>query len=150
MGHAKNPSSITLTRKGERAIAAHQAERALAINEKRRIRKEAAEQVDALLGILDRLDGDPDLEPGSDEEPSAGWPVSGPAAVGFANDHTHGEGEQDDCDLEENGDKEPSLGSNGGGYDCQDDPAEHGIGDYEALVEAWGGNKSSGHDVGFV
>ena len=34
----------------------------------------ALETADRLIAILDRIDGDPDLEPGGDEEPSLGAP----------------------------------------------------------------------------
>lgn len=37
----------------------------------RRERLEAA--IEAALELLDRLDGDADLEPGGDDEPSLGW-----------------------------------------------------------------------------
>lgn len=44
-----------------------------------RRRMEAA--IDSMLALLDELDGDPDLEPDNDDEPSLGWPANGPRAL---------------------------------------------------------------------
>ncbi len=64
-----NPSDVYLTRKGERA-AQQLCARNAAIAEKRAIRSTAAAEVERLLDLLDRLDGDPDLEPDGDDEPT--------------------------------------------------------------------------------
>lgn len=42
---------------------------------------DATDRLLALLDRLDRLDGDPDLEPGGDDEPSLGAPVGGECQV---------------------------------------------------------------------
>lgn len=60
------------------------------------LRRKIESKIEALIGLLDDLDGDPDLEPylaGSD-----------PADA---------DREHDDCDLEEGGDAEPDLGGSG-------------------------------------
>jgi hypothetical protein len=67
-----NPS-IELTRKGERAAIEGAPDRMTAVAEKRRLYIVAAREVERLLAFLDRLDGDPDLEDGADDEPSLGF-----------------------------------------------------------------------------
>ncbi|WAJ28924.1 hypothetical protein [Antarcticirhabdus aurantiaca] len=41
------------------------------------MRERLARTIERLIGILDALDGDPDLEPGGDDEPSLGWLCNG-------------------------------------------------------------------------
>lgn len=41
------------------------------------IRSIVAKEIERLIGILDAIDGDPDLEPGGDDEPSLGWLSNG-------------------------------------------------------------------------
>lgn len=64
-----------------------------------------SDQMNALIAVLDGMDGDPDVEPNGDEEPSLGWPGNGPAQFGRRP-------EQLDDDREfDIGDYEPSLAS---------------------------------------
>lgn len=59
------------------------------------LRREARRAVDELLELvdaLDRLDGDPDLEPANDDEPSLGWPERGPSPFD--------ENSTDECELD--------------------------------------------------
>lgn len=74
----------------EAALARHRA-----IARKQAIRKEAAAEIERLLALLDRLDGDPDLEPSEDSEPTLGWSAGGAPVRAF-----------DSAD----GEVEPSLG----------------------------------------
>lgn len=69
-----------------------------------RLRREAQAEIDRLLDFLDRLDGDPDLEDGGDDEPSLGWLERQRGFTAHAEVTTL-------PDLEESeGDLEPSLG----------------------------------------
>ena len=94
-----NPS-IELTRKGER-FAAQEAARLDAIATKNAFRREVAAEVERLLDILDRLDGDPGLEDGADDEPSLGF-----TRPGAGSSYDPG----DDRELD-TADDEPSLGA---------------------------------------
>lgn len=60
--------------------------------------------IEELIALLDSIDGDPDLEDNADDEPSLG---STPKAIG--NEIVY-DLEFDDCDDEEGGDHEPSMG----------------------------------------
>lgn len=71
-------ANIALTKRGERAVAEGVLARQHAIEEKTAIRRAAGREVERLLALLDRLDADPDLEDGGDDEeepaePSLGW-----------------------------------------------------------------------------
>ena len=75
--HSTIASDVALTRKGERYAHEHANREYFAALKK--LRKEAAAEIDRLLAFLDDLDGDTDLEDDSDEdegevdEPSLGW-----------------------------------------------------------------------------
>lgn len=68
------------------------------------LRREAQAEIDRLLDFLDRLDGDPDLEDGGDDEPSLGWLERQRGFVAHAESAT-----APDLEVGE-GDLEPSLG----------------------------------------
>lgn len=106
-----------------------------------RLRIEAA--VDTMLALLDELDGDFDLEPDNDSEPSLGREGDRLSLFrgldGFAN-----------CDAEQDDGEEPeltALETCGKGFvycgpddaedthDAEDDPAEWGIADLDAIAE---------------
>ncbi|GLK74662.1 hypothetical protein KHC23_23035 [Ancylobacter dichloromethanicus] len=93
--------------------------------ERQRLRARAERTIEALIGLLDELDGDPDEEDGGDEEPdsegepSLGWEDGRPERFGG------GTGRRD-CD-------------------CEHDQAEDGIADAEGLVEQWGGEWNGWH-----
>ncbi|GGE24979.1 hypothetical protein GCM10011390_50490 [Aureimonas endophytica] len=53
------------------------------------MRRALADEIERLLRIIDALDGDPDLEPDADGEPSLGW--SHTMAIGTADDMEQGE-----------------------------------------------------------
>jgi hypothetical protein len=77
-----------------------------------RSRLEVATSIELLIGLLDDIDGDPDLEDGSDDEHS----LSGAVAVGAAvvldvDGKPEYDLEADDSDLEDDGTAEPSLAS---------------------------------------
>jgi len=63
--------------------------------------------LDTLFAFLDDLDGDPDLEPNGDAEPSLGWPITGQPVHDLQNDDR----EEDGCDAEDDGTTEPNLGA---------------------------------------
>lgn len=111
------------------------------------IRPKLEAAVEALLEILDQLDGDTDLEDGADDEPALGSTEDGRLGqTRWTNSGT------DDLEQEPEHD-EPSLGSPGLRFgsenqelwaqgttdDCEEqhdreaDPAEHGICDLDAL-----------------
>eukprot|EP00873_Tetraselmis_striata_P032030 jgi/Tetstr1/452294/TSEL_039330.t1 len=74
-----------------------------------------SDQMNALIAVLDRMDGDPDLESYGDEEPSLGWPL-GHGVSQLRLDMPHDDDrEQDDADYEDGGDDEP----------LEDDEEEH-------------------------
>jgi hypothetical protein len=60
------------------------------------LRKEAAAEIERLILFLDALGGDPDLEPGGDDEPALGW--------------TGAEGGSGRYGALHDGEEEPSLG----------------------------------------
>lgn len=49
-----------------------------------RMRIEAT--IEQLVGLLDEIDGDADLEPANDDEPSLGWTNAGGYSLGPADD----------------------------------------------------------------
>ena len=114
-----NPSDVRLTRKGELYADAHDPNRdyfaALAT-----LRKQAVEEIDRLLSFLDNLDGDTDLEPSADAEPSIGWTGMEAAYATYRGQPVE-DRELDLADDEETGDEhEPSLG-----WNEQGDSGEH-------------------------
>lgn len=74
----------------------------------RRLRREAAAEIERLIALLDALDADPDLEEPGELEPSLGWTFTG---------YLGG-----DSDCEED-------------HDSEFDPAEMGIADRDAADE---------------
>ena len=111
-----------------------------------RLRKEARNEIDRLIGFLDKTDDyvSRELEDSNDDEPSLGWTTSG-----LQGGHCGG---TDDLEAEtehdEDGDPaEPSLGSVGDMHfsqerwasgtrrDLEQDDAESGIGDQDGLDE---------------
>ena len=75
-----------------------------------RLRERIEAEIERLISLLDTLDGDADLEPGNDDEPSMGWSYSFegvpvPPAADGGDDR-----ELDEADDEDGGDREPSLG----------------------------------------
>ncbi|UOK71554.1 hypothetical protein [Ancylobacter polymorphus] len=87
--------------------------------ERQRLRERAERAIEALIAMLDELEGDPDEEdggddePDSDGEPSLGWEGGRPELFGGGTGHW-------DCD-------------------CEHDQAEDGIADAEGLMDQWGG-----------
>ncbi|WP_375460008.1 hypothetical protein [uncultured Enterovirga sp.] len=73
------------------------------------LKREALEaHVERLIALLDMLDGDVDLEPDNDDEPSLGWP-EGVAAKTWTSLDDREQDAGDEC--EPDADSEPSLGS---------------------------------------
>src|SRR5262245_35359271 len=101
-------SDIELTRRGKRA-AAQEAARRKAIVGKRAIYKSASAEVERLLAVLDRLDGDADLEPTGDDEPSLGFTRPGAGQLWGVDGHANVDAELDTSDDEPDADREPSL-----------------------------------------
>lgn len=118
------------------------------------LRKDAADRIERLIGFLDATDADPDREDNGDgeaepdEEPSLGWTEQEARWGKYAPiDQWHCDGELQDEDDEDSGDREPSLGApeadegsqvfwaQGGVQDYEHDPAESGIGDNDGLME---------------
>jgi hypothetical protein len=63
-------------------------------------------EIERLIGLLDGIDGDEDLEATGDDEPSLGWPNAGQRPeIEMSDDR-----EFDDCDYEDGPDSEPDLG----------------------------------------
>jgi len=102
-----------------------------------RRRMEAA--IETLIAALDALDGDSDLEPATDDEPSIGWPLGASGATAF----------QDSDDRELDDEREfTALERHGGGFvwsGADDDEDSHdseycvadhfGIGDMDGVAE---------------
>jgi hypothetical protein len=102
-----------------------------------RRRMEAA--IETLIAALDALDGDSDLEPATDDEPSIGWPLGASGAVAF----------QDTDDRELDDEREfTALERHGAGFvwsgddDAEDTHdaeycvADHfGIADWDGVIE---------------
>lgn len=63
-------------------------------------RQSIENEIERLIGLLDGMDGDTDLEPW------LGWPNDGLPP----NTKIFGDREHDDCDLEDGADSEPDLG----------------------------------------
>lgn len=78
----------------------------------RRLRREAAAEIERLIALLDVLDADPDLEEPGDAEPSLGWTFTG---------YLGGDSDGED-QTEEDEDN----------HDREFDPAEMGIADRDA------------------
>jgi len=83
-------------------------------------REEVAQTIERLIAILDEIDGEAELEPTGDDEPTLGWPAGGMRMVGSTMD----------------GEAEPSLGWTGNvnqasrnrlgeGEDYEQDDADH-------------------------
>jgi len=90
---------------------------------RQRFRAKLARVIDRLIVALDDIDGDPDLEPGGDDEPSLGAPV--PYAVVSQDAWSQGSGDDREAD---DSDREPSLSgvgfSTAGGQDDREDQCE--------------------------
>ncbi|MDX3975799.1 hypothetical protein [Shinella sp.] len=97
-------------------------------------RTSIAAAVECLIGLLDVLEGDCDMESGGDDEASLGWPLNGPQALrlGFsAPDECEDENEHGGDILDEPHDQQDEDDEDGG--DREADPAECGIADVDAL-----------------
>lgn len=102
------PADLMLTAKGERYAIEHSGADPLIIGARRlprkalrRLRKEAEAEVARLIDIIDRIDGDADLEPSLsslEAERQLRWAHGGRDDL-----------EEDACDLEDGRDAEPSL-----------------------------------------
>lgn len=57
-------------------------------------------EIERLIGLLDTLDGDPDLEEAGDLEPSLGWPALGPHQFGRVPECLDDDREEDSADCE--------------------------------------------------
>jgi hypothetical protein len=107
-----------------------------------RLRKEARDEIDRLIGFLDKTDDyvSRELEQSTDDEPSLGWSTAGQCG---GIDDLEAETEND----EDSDPAEPSLGSvgdmrfdqtrwaSGGRRDLEQGGAESGIGDQDGLDE---------------
>jgi hypothetical protein len=106
------------------------------------IRKEAAQEIERLIALLDRLDPDPDLEDNGDndadlseEEPSLGSIDNFTNQEKWTGGHAVAHGRDADLEDEHDG-REPDAD------DEEDDPAEDddtGIGDSGGFAEQCGG-----------
>lgn len=100
----------------------HVRERAIFVQTTPALRRRLAQMVDDLIGLMDQLDGDadleaePDLEDGHDAEPSLGWAESEARRGRYAH-RTEVDAERDDCDREVT---MPSAGDMPGWDDRQD------------------------------
>src|SRR6266481_235386 len=124
-------------------LAIQEQQRQEALETLRRLRKEAAAEIERLLDFMDASDLDPDLEETADNEPSLGWPITGHCG---GTEDLEGGNEDDEPDAE----GEPSLGTvgdmhfnqtkwaDGGRRDLELDGAESGIGDHDGLLEQIG------------
>jgi len=69
-------------------------------------RRAVEDEIERLIGLLDGIDGDENLEATGDDEPSLGWPNAGQRPqIEMSDDR-----ELDDCDYEGGADSEPDLG----------------------------------------
>ena len=72
----------------------------------RKLRKEAAAEIDRLISFLDETSGDPDLEPDHDAEPDADEPSLG--SINAINQLRWSAGSADDLEREHDG-REPDA-----------------------------------------
>ncbi|RFC66730.1 MULTISPECIES: hypothetical protein [Mesorhizobium] len=72
------------------------------------MRKKLVATCEALIALLDEIDGDENVEGTADEEPLLGWPDGGQRPT--AEMSCDGDREADDCDLESGSDDERELG----------------------------------------
>jgi hypothetical protein len=79
-----------------------------AANDQNLFRRTIEQEVERLLGILDGMDGDCDLEDGADKEPSFGWSDMEGRYGSYANGQEHDDREQEDENDEDIGDTEPN------------------------------------------
>ena len=153
--------AVTLTRRAERYLFEQEprvtkltkrAARAIAV-----IRGQAEAEIERLLALLDRIDGDPDLEPAGDElddsegigEPSLGWqnPTVGRVMVdgdalwpgqaqvrdpGFDQTSLSGCGSEADLEAEHDGRE----------LNGDDEPDDTGVADLDALLLIYLGQPS--------
>jgi len=69
-------------------------------------RRAVEDEIERLIGLLDGMDGDENLETTGDDEPSLGWPNAGQRpTLGMSDDR-----EVDNSDYEDGADNEPELG----------------------------------------
>src|SRR5690242_6077561 len=101
-----------------------------AVKALRRLRQEAQDEIDRLIALIDRIDGDPDLEATGDDEPSLGWLEAG-ARYGLHKGGT--DDREDECEDEGCNDFDDEDS-----HDREDDPAEVGICDQDAADEYCG------------
>lgn len=72
-------------------------------------RRAIEDEIERLIGMLDQLDGEPDMEEPGDMEPWLGWTDRGPSAL---NRHEpYDDREREDEHYEDGGDNEPWLGA---------------------------------------
>ncbi|HWJ74680.1 MAG TPA: hypothetical protein VNX29_16075 [Kaistia sp.] len=90
------------------------------------LRRRMQAAVDALIEALDALDGDADLEPANDDEPSLGWPGVGHGAAGRLDGPAYDSGD-DDREFDDADDED--------GGDAESDIAELGVADLDALAD---------------
>lgn len=90
-------------------LAVQERDRQTALQNLRKLRREARDQIDRLIRFLDESDLDPDLEDGGDDEPWLGF-LDGFPGKG-AGTMSCDDLERDDSDDEDGADDEPSLGA---------------------------------------
>lgn len=169
--------ATTLAKKNRKRTGAA---RKAAVAELRRIRAEAEAEVERLLALLDQLDGYPDDEPSlgfvenhpfGQDGGWGGWPYyssQGRQDVDQGTDDDREgdehDGREPDCDDEDGGDDEPSLGwpadmgsrgitstgALGEALDLESDPAEMGIADHDGLLEQVAGHHPGYGPAGFA
>jgi hypothetical protein len=97
------------------------------------MRARLEQTIEALVALLDEIDGDADLEPGVDDEPSLGWTYGFDGSPAPVRDDCDDDRELDLADDEDGGDREPWLGWRGDGRgawgdegtDDREDEPEH-------------------------
>jgi hypothetical protein len=103
----------------------------------RQIRREAADEIERLIALLDRIEPDPDLEGAyhghglgtEDDEPGHDDEMTAP--------ENYGKGWSQPRPVDDNDDDED-------GHDREDDPGENGIADRDGLAEQLDGEPSLG------